>query len=229
MRHPSLPIGSQGARFAVNTIYCVGQNYRRHARELGFAESAPPVFFMKDVHGLVTDGASIAYPPSTARLHYEVEWVVALGAGGMHMSVQQAASCIAGFAVGIDLTRRDLQDEARKKGMPWDMAKNFAGCCPCSALIDKEALRGSENEQDIALTVDGQLRQRASVGQRVWDSCQIISALSALVPLQAGTLIYTGTPEGVGAVEVGSTLRAFCPSHESADKALDVTVRVVAP
>ena len=218
-----LPI-TDGSMFAVDTIYCVGQNYRRHAAEMGFDEAAPPVFFMKDVSGLVTDGASIVYPPLTRQLDYEVEWVVALGAGGMHLSEQDAAACIAGFAVGIDLTRRDLQAQARKKGMPWDMAKNFAGCCPCSALIARDSLRGSEDEQEIALTVDGRCVQRASVGQRIWDSCQIISALSGFVPLRAGTLIYTGTPEGVGAVEAGATLRAFCPSQT----ALDVTVRVVA-
>ena len=218
----SLPFLRAGrlSSFDVVSVYGVGRNYHSHGRELGFATDMPPVFFMKDVYGIVGDGAQIPYPPMTKLLDYEVEWVIALGQGGMHMTREQAEVAIVGFAVGIDLTRRDLQNDARKQGLPWDMAKNFVGCCPCSTLVAKDAL--SEQQADISLHVDGTCVQQAAVADRIWDSCRLIEALSSFVQLRAGTLIYSGTPEGVGALAVGSHIQAASSCHDALRLAVDI-------
>jgi fumarylpyruvate hydrolase len=203
---PTLPVDGDERRFPVRRIYCVGRNYAAHAREMGHdPDREPPFFFTKPADALVPDGARIPYPLATRDLHHEVELVVALGKGGADVSAAQAQDCIFGYAVGIDLTRRDLQGEAKKLARPWDVGKAFDQSAPCSALVPARAI-GHPAKGRIRLAVNGSSRQDGDLAQMIWTTPEVIAHLSRLFTLAPGDLIFTGTPAGVGPVERGDVL-----------------------
>ena len=197
---PTIAIDGSSARFPIRRIFCVGQNYADHAREMGGDPSRPdPFFFTKPADAVVASGATLAYPSRTADLHHEVELVVALGGGGRDIAVSDAAAAIFGWAVGIDLTRRDLQAAAKKAGRPWDMAKGFDASAPIGAL--RPGVPPATGA--IALTVDGATRQSGDLANMIWNVAEIIATLSTYVALAPGDLIFTGTPAGVGPIQRG--------------------------
>ncbi|MBM3604091.1 MAG: fumarylacetoacetate hydrolase family protein [Alphaproteobacteria bacterium] len=202
----TVPVHGTSARFPVRRIFCVGRNYADHAREMGHdPDREPPFFFAKPADALLTDGADLPYPPATRDLHFEGELVVALGAGGADLSPQAASDLIWGYAAGNDMTRRDLQAEAKRMGRPWDMAKGFDGAAICGA-IRPAASTGPLDRGKLSLSVDGEIRQRACLSQMIWAVPDIIAHLSRLVRVAPGDLIYTGTPAGVGAVNCGQVM-----------------------
>lgn len=213
--HPptTLPIAGTDGLFPVRRIFCVGRNYADHAREMGAVEQAegrePPFFFMKPRDALVGGAGEIAvhYPPLTQNLHHEVELVVALGAGGANVAVDAANGLIFGYAVGLDLTRRDIQGRAKEKGQPWDMGKGFDQSA-VAGLIQPVAQSGFLTEGRLWLTVNGELRQEGDLSAMMWKVADIIANLSTTVRLEAGDLIYTGTPAGVGPIVPGDVLHA---------------------
>lgn len=190
----SLPIRGSTQRFPVRRILCVGQNYAAHAREMGH-KRAEPFFFSKPADALVVDGADPAYPPATANLHHEVELVCAIGEGGD----------IVGWAVGCDLTRRDLQAAAKEKGRPWDAAKGFDQSAPCGALTLGDL---PDAAAPIALSLNGETRQSGRLDDMVWSPVQILAKARELWDVRAGDLIFTGTPEGVGPLVAGDRVEA---------------------
>jgi len=195
-------------RFPVRRIYCVGRNYASHVREMGGdPKSDPPVFFTKPADAIVASGSTVAYAPQTSNLHHEVELVVALKSGGSDIAPEHALSHVFGYAVGNDLTRRDLQHQLREKGLPWDMSKAFDASAQISAIQPAERF-GAVGEQVIWLEVNGQKRQHSQLSQMIWSVPEIIAILSTYVQLSAGDLIYTGTPDGVGPLERGDAVRA---------------------
>ncbi|MGY3039969.1 fumarylpyruvate hydrolase [Rhodanobacter sp. TND4EL1] len=205
---PSLPIIGSDLRFPVRRVFCIGRNYAEHAREMGASvDKSAPMFFCKPSDAVVADGADVPYPSATAELHHEVEMVVALAAGGSSIAPEQAQALIFGYGVGLDLTRRDLQAQAKAKGHPWDVAKAFDHSAPVSALR-----RASEvtlaADAELRLEVNGELRQQACLGEMVHDVPHIIAALSRLFELKAGDLIFTGTPAGVAALGRGDRFHA---------------------
>jgi fumarylpyruvate hydrolase len=201
---PSVAVAGSVQRFPVHRIYCVGLNYAAHIKETGADPTAPPVFFMKPADAVVADGAAIPYPPGTANFHYEIELVVALGSGGSDVAPAEARGHVFGYAAGNDLTRRDLQSAARKRGQPWDTSKGFDFSAPVGAI--RPASHGHPERGRIWLKVNGETRQDADISDLVWDVPQIIAALSRLYTLQAGDLIFTGTPSGVGPLRPGDRL-----------------------
>ena len=213
--HPvaTLPIAGSDQRFPVRRVFCVGRNYADHAREMGAIDQAegrePPFFFTKPGDAVVGgDGQiSVAYPPLTRNLHHEVEMVVALGAGGANVAVDAARGLIFGYAVGLDLTRRDMQAKAKEKSHPWDMSKGFDQSAVVGAISPVMA-SGHPASGRIWLTVNGQLRQDGDLSAMLWKVEEIIANLSTLVRLEAGDLIYTGTPAGVGPLVRGDVLEA---------------------
>jgi fumarylpyruvate hydrolase len=195
-------------RFPVRRIFCVGRNYADHVREMGGdPRSEPPIFFTKPADALVQGGASVPYPPGTRELHHEVELVVALHRGGSRIAASSALSHVYGYAVGNDLTRRDLQSQSRARGLPWDMAKGFDASAQISRIHPVDRF-GHPSTNAIWLNVNGTQRQRSTLDQMIWSVPEIISALSMLVELQPGDLIYTGTPDGVGALVPGDIVTA---------------------
>jgi fumarylpyruvate hydrolase len=202
---PTVTIAGTTDRFPVRRIFCVGQNYADHAREMGSdPDRQEPFFFSKPADAVVANGTTLPFPSQTEDLHHEVELVIALGAGGKNISVDDAAATIFGAGVGIDLTRRDLQAVAKKAGRPWDMAKGFDRSAPVAALTPGiPATTGS-----IALTVDGETRQSGDLSMMIWSVPEIIATLSTFVELAPGDLIFTGTPAGVCAIQRGQTVRA---------------------
>jgi fumarylpyruvate hydrolase len=201
---PTLAITGSTQRFAVRRIYCVGLNYADHAREMGNDPNRhPPFFFGKPADAIVATGSLLPFPVKTAQLHHEVELVVALGKGGSNISVQDATLSIFGYAVGLDLTRRDLQGEAKKLGRPWDMGKGFDHSAPIGPLTPGVPPQSGR----ISLTVDGETRQAGDLRDMIWSVAEIISTLSQFVALAAGDLIFTGTPSGVGPILPGQTVR----------------------
>jgi len=209
----SLPVAGSLARFPVRRVFCVGRNYADHAREMGAAEQAegrePPFFFMKPADALVSgDGEiAVAYPPLTSNLHHEVEMVVALGRGGANVAVDVAKDLIFGYAVGLDLTRRDIQARAKEKGHPWDMGKGFDQSA-VAGVVQPVASVGHPANGRIWLTVNGAPRQQGDLGAMLWKVVDIVANLSTLVRLEAGDLIYTGTPAGVGPLVPGDRVVA---------------------
>ena len=205
----SVPVIGKAERFPVHRIYCVGRNYEEHAKEMGFTGREPPFFFMKPADSLVVVNAgetgNMPYPSLTANLHHEIELVVAIGKGGKHIQAADALSHIYGYAVGLDMTRRDLQNDMKKQGRPWCIGKAFDHSAPIGPLTPL-AQAGDVNHADISLQVNGQDRQRSNVSQLIWNVAETIEHLSAAWELQPGDLIYTGTPEGVAAVVAGDTL-----------------------
>jgi fumarylpyruvate hydrolase len=202
---PGVAIAGAAARFPVRRIFCVGQNYADHAREMGADPTRQaPFFFTKPADAVVADGALLPFPSRTADLHHEVELVVALAKGGTDVAVADAPGLIFGHAVGIDLTRRDLQAEAKKAGRPWDMAKGFDQSAPIGAIVPGLPPAAGA----IGLSVDGEVRQAGDLGQMIWNVAEIIAALSTFVALAGGDLIFTGTPAGVGPIRPGQTVIA---------------------
>ena len=195
-----------GDPFPVHRIYCVGRNYAAHAREMGAdPDREPPFFFAKPADSVVADGGTVPYPPATRNLHHEVELVVAIGKGGASIPVDSALEHVYGYAVGLDMTRRDLQNAAKKEGKPWDMGKGFDLSAPCGT-IRRAAEIGHPDKGAVRLTVNGELRQQGDLNDLIWSISETISYLSGLVELKPGDLIYTGTPEGVGPVVKGDRL-----------------------
>lgn len=204
---PALPVVDSAALFPVRRIYCVGRNYADHVREMGGDPNRePPFFFGKPSDAVVPLGGDIAYPSMTSNLHHEVELVVALGGGGRDIPVEKALACVYGYAVGIDLTRRDLQAKFKDKGQPWEMAKGFDQSAPVSAVMPA-ARYGHPASGAIWLSVDGVDRQRGDLAQMTWNVAEVIAHLSAYMALAPGDLIFTGTPSGVGALARGNRVR----------------------
>lgn len=205
----SIPVVGQNAGFPVHRIYCVGRNYEDHAKEMGFTGREAPFFFMKaaDAVRFVGDGetGSMAYPTLTKNLHHEIELVAAIGTGGKNIAAADAHKHIYGYAVGLDMTRRDLQNEMKKQGRPWEIGKAFEQSAPIGPIVPV-ADAGDVEKAEIALQVNGTDRQRSNVSKLIWSIAETIEHLSAAWELQPGDLIFTGTPEGVAAVVAGDTL-----------------------
>ena len=207
---PTLPVAESNQAFPVGRIYCVGRNYAEHAREMGHdPEREPPFFFMKPADAVLPAGADSAvqmhYPSLTKSLHHEVELVVAIGTGGRDIKAADAMQHVWGYGVGVDMTRRDLQGEAKKLARPWDIGKGFEESAPISALVPAaQAAIGADTR--IWLDVNGTRRQDSTIGKLIWNIPEIIEHLSTAWTLAPGDLIFTGTPEGVNAVEVGDEI-----------------------
>ncbi len=201
-RH-SLAIAGTDARFPVRAIYCVGRNYREHAREMGAPADGLPCFFMKPAHGLLADSSRIPYPPATDDFQHEVELVIALGSGGRQIPPEEAMRAIFGYGIGLDLTRRDLQARLKKQGQPWELSKSFTGSAACSVLVRANPDSPDRAPQRIRLVVNGTLRQEAQTDQMIWPIATLLSELSRYEELAAGDLLFTGTPAGVGPLVVG--------------------------
>lgn len=205
---PSLPVKGMESRFPVRRVYCIGQNYADHAIEMGGDPTRnPPFFFLKSADCLVSDGADFPYPVKSDDVHHEVEFVVALKEGGRDIPVEKALDHVFGYAVGIDMTRRDLQAEAKKAGRPWELGKSFDHSAPCSTLVPV-AECGHLPSGAIALSVNGETRQSGDLNQMIWKVAEAISYLSSYFVLYPGDLIYTGTPAGVGPVKRGDEIVA---------------------
>jgi fumarylpyruvate hydrolase len=205
---PTLPILGSEQRFPVRRVFCIGRNYADHAKEMGAAvEPGRPMFFCKPADALVTDGADVPYPTCTTDLHHEVEMVVALATGGRELAADDAAACIFGYGVGLDLTRRDLQAQAKAKGHPWDIAKGFDHSAPVSALRRATEVT-PEADTGLRLTVNDEVRQHARLGEMIHGVPAIIATLSSLFELKPGDLIFTGTPAGVAALHRGDRFHA---------------------
>lgn len=205
---PAAPLAptSDGNSFPVRRIFCVGRNYAAHAREMGRdPDREPPFFFTKWAETVVPSGATIAYPSETKNFHYEAELVVAIGKSGFRLAPDQALSHVYGYATGLDMTRRDLQLEAREQGRPWDTGKNVEQSSPLG-IIHPIAQIGHPEKGRIALTVNGATKQDADLSELIWPVADIVSFLSRLYHLQPGDLIYTGTPAGVGPVVPGDII-----------------------
>jgi fumarylpyruvate hydrolase len=202
----SIPVQGTTARFPVHRIYCVGRNYAAHAVEMGHdPDKEPPFFFQKSPSTLVTDGGDFPYPQATADVHHEIELVVALGSGGRDIPVARALDHVYGYAVGLDMTRRDLQADLKKMSRPWDTAKSFDAAAPCSALVPAAQI-GHPGHGAIWLKINGETRQEGDLDQLIWKIPEVIATLSSLFELRAGDVIMTGTPAGVGSVVRGDVL-----------------------
>jgi fumarylpyruvate hydrolase len=199
----AVPVVGSDALFPVRRILCVGRNYAAHRREMGGDDRDPPFFFAKPADAITPPGADVPYPSATHNLHHEIELVVALGSGGADVPADTALSLVFGYAVGVDLTRRDLQNAAKEKGQPWEAAKGFDHSAPISAI--RRDLAAAPDGR-ISLSVNGAVRQDALVADMIWTVPEIIAEASKLWTLAAGDLIYTGTPEGVGALVRGDRL-----------------------
>ena len=208
---PSVAIHGSELRFPVHRIYCIGRNYAEHAKEMGASVSRDaPVFFMKPNDAVVVDGADVPYPSATGDLHHEVELVVALGSGGRDLDADAARAAIFGYAVGLDLTRRDLQARAKAGSLPWDVAKGFDASAPIGAIA-RVADVGHLRHGELQLDVNDATRQRADIATMVLPVTDILCALSTLYELRAGDLVYTGTPAGVAALQRGDRFVASFP------------------
>jgi len=206
----TLPIVGSDERFPVQRVYCVGRNYAAHAREMGSDPTRePPFFFMKPAQAVLdaSAGANLVYPPKTANFHHEVELVVALGKGGTNIPVDRALEHVFGYAIGLDMTRRDLQFALRDKGRPWEMGKSFTHSAPMGA-VRRVSDVGHIASGSIALRVNGALRQSSDVSDLIWSVAECIAELSQFDTLEPGDLIMTGTPEGVAAVLAGDVMLA---------------------
>jgi fumarylpyruvate hydrolase len=204
---PSVEVRGTRDRFPVRRIFCVGRNYAAHAREMGNDDREPPFFFTKPADAIVASGSTVPYALRTENFHHEVELVVALGGGGTNIPAAKASALVYGYAVGIDLTRRDLQSEARDNGRPWDTSKGFDRSAPIGAIRPVSA-GGPIESARIWLSVNGKIRQDANVAEMTWKVPEIIAELSTLFEIAAGDLIYTGTPAGVGPLVRGDAIEA---------------------
>jgi fumarylpyruvate hydrolase len=202
----ALPVAGSEDTFPVRRIWCVGRNYAAHAREMGSdPDRDPPFFFAKPTDAIVQNGDPIPYPAGTKNLHHEIELVVAIGKAGSRIPVDQALDHVYGYAVGLDMTRRDLQNAAKDSGRPWEMGKSYDFSAPCSA-IQPAARIGHPDKGAIWLKVNGTVRQSSDISNLIWNVSETIFHLSQLIDLRPGDLIYTGTPEGVAAVVAGDVM-----------------------
>ncbi|HEX9788803.1 MAG TPA: fumarylacetoacetate hydrolase family protein [Candidatus Binatia bacterium] len=218
---PVLDVKGTEAKFPVHRIYCIGRNFAAHAREMGHdPEREPPFFFQKPADALLPNGGDFPYPAKTSDLHFELELVVALGKGGVNIEATQALDHVYGYAVGIDMTRRDLQAEAKKLGRPWEVGKAFEKSAPCSAIVPASQI-GHPSKGSIWLTVNGKTRQRGDLSQLIWSIPESISYLSSFFTLAPGDLLFTGTPAGVGATQRGDRLQG------GVDGVGEIEIRVV--
>ena len=199
----SAPILGSREQFPVHRIYCVGRNYEEHAQEMGHSGREPPFFFMKPADAVlpVPAGQTVAlpYPSLTHNLHHEIELVAAIGVGGKDIAVEAALAHVFGYAVGLDMTRRDLQNDMKKQGRPWCIGKGFDSSAPIGPITPADQVTGI-HQADIELQVNGVVRQRSQISRLIWNVAETIAELSRAWTLQPGDLIYTGTPAGVGAV-----------------------------
>ena len=207
---PAVPVAGADTLFPVRRIWCIGQNYADHAREMGSdPDRQPPFFFAKPADAVVPGGGTLPFPAATADLHHEIELVVAIGQGGADIPAAAALDHVFGYAVGLDMTRRDLQAEAKKAGRPWALAKGFDQSCPISPIAPTARI-GHPASGRIALSVNGALRQSGDLADMIWPVADAIAYLSRFVALAPGDLIMTGTPAGVGPVEAGDLLEGTC-------------------
>ena len=220
----TVPVVGTTALFPVHRIYCVGRNYVEHAQEMGHSGREPPFFFMKPADAVLVALPGIStplpYPGLTKNLHHEIELVVAIGKDGKNIAVAQAEKHIYGYAVGLDMTRRDLQNEMKAQGRPWCIGKGFDHSAPIGPITPRDAA-GDITHAGISLQVNNAVRQNSTVAQLIWNIAETIAQLSAAWELQPGDLIYTGTPAGVGAVLPGDTLKG------SIDGLADIELKVV--
>ena len=206
----SVGVVGESARYPVRRIYCVGRNYAEHAREMGHdPDRELPFFFQKNPDNLVLDNKEFPYPTMTSNLHHEIELVVAMGQGGRDIQAANALAHVYGYALGIDMTRRDLQNEAKKTGRPWEIGKAFEHSAPMTD-ITQAAKSGHLSKGAIWLKVNGEVRQQSDLTQLIWNIPEIIAHLSAIFELRAGDLIMTGTPAGVAAVKPGDVMEGYC-------------------
>ncbi len=220
----SVPVVGTTARFPVQRIYCVGRNYVEHAQEMGFTGREPPFFFIKPANTVVVanagETATVPYPTLTKDFQHEIELVACIGTGGKNIKAADAKKHIYGYAVGLDMTRRDLQGEQKKLGRPWCIGKSFDHASPIGP-ITPAAQAGDVENAELFVQVDGKDRQRSNVSKLIWNIGEIIEHISAAWELQPGDLIYTGTPAGVAAVAVGDTM------HGHVDGLTDIRIKVV--
>ncbi|MCZ6452645.1 MAG: fumarylacetoacetate hydrolase family protein [Alphaproteobacteria bacterium] len=216
----SIAVVGRTERFPVRRIYCVGRNYMAHIREMGGDERALPFYFTKPADAIVATGSSIDYPPQTSNFHYECELVAAIGKGGRDISEDAALDHVYGYAVGLDMTRRDIQIALREKGRPWDMGKSFDQSAPCGDIHPVDQV-GHFPKGNLWLKVNGETQQDTDLELMIWNLQETIANLSGLVELAPGDLIYTGTPEGVGPVVSGDTMLG----HIDGLSDLEITVR----
>ena len=202
-----VPIARSGELFPVRRIYCVGRNYAAHVREMGGNEREPPFFFQKPTDAIVQSGAAVEYPSMTSSFQHEVELVLAIGAAGKDIAVEDAKRFVLGYAVGVDLTRRDLQLEARKSGRPWESGKSFDASAPISAIVRQQDAP-LQNSFTISLQVNGVTKQQGTLAEMIWSCDEVVSRLSSLYALAPGDLIFTGTPAGVGDLNPGDRVEA---------------------
>ncbi|MCP4382131.1 MAG: fumarylacetoacetate hydrolase family protein [Hyphomicrobiales bacterium] len=217
----TLPVRGSDAAFPVHRIYCVGRNYAAHAVEMGHdPDKDPPFFFQKNPDNLLLEGLDFPYPAKTDDVHHEVELAVALGSGGDNIPTDSALGCVFGYAVSLDMTRRDLQGQMKKLGRPWEIGKAFECSAPCSELFPADQI-GHPDHGAIWLKIDGEFRQQGDLNQMIWKVPEMITYLSELFTLQAGDIILTGTPSGVGPVKRGDRI------HGHVDGVGDLEVAVV--
>jgi fumarylpyruvate hydrolase len=203
---PTLPVRGSDDLFPIHRIYCVGRNYAAHAREMGHdPDREPPFFFQKNPDTIVPNGGNFPYPDKSKDVHFEMELVIALSKGGKDIKEVDATGCIFGYAVGLDMTRRDLQGQAKKSGRPWEVGKAFDNSAPCSEIVPAAKVSSLKNAR-IWLDVNGETRQNGNLDQLIWNIPEIISYLSGLFTLAPGDLIYSGTPSGVGAIVKGDVM-----------------------
>jgi fumarylpyruvate hydrolase len=200
---PTVPVRGTNLRFPVNRIFCVGRNYAAHAKEMGVAvDREAPFYFMKSSSCIVASGSTVPYPPGTNNYHHEMEFVVAIGKAAFRVTAEDAGESIYGYACGLDMTRRDLQLNARDKGRPWDLGKNFESSAVISDIVAASET-GPVDSGEISLFVNGDVRQEGNIDDLIWSVPELIADLSTYYHLRQGDLIYTGTPAGVGPVQAG--------------------------
>jgi fumarylpyruvate hydrolase len=219
---PALPVAGGGDSFPVRRIFCVGRNYVEHQKEMGGDGREQPFFFLKSAHALVPLGGDVHYPPKTANLHYEIEMVVAIERQGRRIAARDATGHVFGYAVGLDMTRRDLQQIGKDKGRPWDFGKDFDEAAPCSEIAPASKI-GHPGKGAIWLRVNGKERQRADLADMIWSVPEQIEYLSQYYTLEPGDLIFSGTPAGVGPVNPDDEL------HACVEGVAELKVRIVAP
>ncbi len=203
LRQPVVPVAGSEASFPVRRIYCIGRNYEKHVAEMGYdVKRSSPFYFGKPADAIVLSGSTVDYPPRTNDFHHEIELVVAIGKAGSNIAVDDALDYVYGYAVGIDLTRRDLQRAAKEKARPWETAKGFDHSAPISAIHRVDDV-GHPDSGRIWLAVNGDTRQDADLDELIWNVAESIAELSTLFELAPGDLLYTGTPAGVGALVSG--------------------------
>ena len=218
---PALPVDGTSDLFPVHRIFCVGRTYADHARQMGGdPDREPPFFFMKPPSALLVEGADFAYPSVSQDVHHEVELVVAIGKGGANIRVEDALDHVYGYAVGLDMTQRDLQTEAKRMARPWEASKGFDYSAPCSRIAPASRI-GHPAKGSIWLDVNGKRVQDSDISAMIWSVSEVVATLSRLFTLEPGDLVFTGTPGGQGPVHRGDVL------HGGIDKVGELTIRVV--